>query len=343
MKLCGKKYSKPSPDSSKPSNMKHQRISAMAGLLSLCLFFSAAAQESEDKTQQREQRNAERNRERIEKQKEKHDQKFPEKFSEHISKTFQISDLSKGILAVYNLFGPVTVEGYSGNTITMEIDKTIYAKDRTVLEEGKKDTKLEFEKIGDSVVAYLLYPWDTRPDRDYDREYWKNRPRIEYECYLSFIIKVPASMLLRVSTVNEGDLAVKNVTGTLFVSNVNGGISIENARGTTKAHTINGDLSVNYLSNPPGPSSYYTLNGKLSVQYQSNLSADLQFKSMNGAFYTDFPNAELLPATVTKNEEKRDNGTVYRLNKDTRLRIGNGGSLLKFETLNGNIYIKKQS
>lgn len=64
---------------------------------------------------------------------------------------------------------------------------------------------------------------------------------------------------------------------------------------------------------------------------------------MNGAFYTDFPDVELLPPTVTKNQEKRGDGTIYKMNKDTKMRIGTGGKQFKFETLNGNIYIKKQS
>ncbi len=34
---------------------------------------------------------------------------------------------------------------------------------------------------------------------------------------------------------------------------------------------------------------------------------------------------------------------LYKLNKDTSIRIGNGGKILKFETFNGNIYIKKQA
>ena len=40
---------------------------------------------------------------------------------------------------------------------------------------------------------------------------------------------------------------------------------------------------------------------------------------------------------------KEGDGTVYKLNKTTAIRIGSGGKLFEFETLNGNVYIKKQS
>jgi hypothetical protein len=64
---------------------------------------------------------------------------------------------------------------------------------------------------------------------------------------------------------------------------------------------------------------------------------------MNGDFFTDFPQVELLPAAVTKVREKNGNGTVYKLNTITAVRFGKGGKTFKFETLNGNVYIKKQS
>jgi hypothetical protein len=64
---------------------------------------------------------------------------------------------------------------------------------------------------------------------------------------------------------------------------------------------------------------------------------------MHGDFYTDFHEVELLPATVTKVKEKKGEGIVYKLNTTTAVRFGKGGKIFKFETLNGNVYIKKQS
>jgi DUF4097 and DUF4098 domain-containing protein YvlB len=154
---------------------------------------------------------------------------------------------------------------------------------------------------------------------------------------------VPFGMNLHISTVNNGVITVNNVSGTLHLNNVNEEITIKNAKGTTFAHTINGDVTVSYLANPPEESSYYTINGSIRVSYQPGLSADLNLKSMNGDFFTDFPDAQSLPASVTKVHEKKGEGLVYKLNATTSIRFGKGGRTFKFETLNGNIYIKKQS
>ena len=63
---------------------------------------------------------------------------------------------------------------------------------------------------------------------------------------------------------------------------------------------------------------------------------------MNGEFYTDFDNVQVMPSKVTKTESKGSGGTVYKLSKNSDIRFGAGGKLFKFETLNGNVIIKKQ-
>lgn len=263
-------------------------------------------------------------------------------FKEHISKEFVLpDDTASSTLFIYNISGFIKVEGYSGDKVLLEMDKTISADDEKTLEQGKKEFRLAFDQKSDTIMAYIAEPYDSRPHRNW--KYNDDRHDIDYNYNVDFTVKVPYSMNLHISTVNDGIITVNNVSGTLHVNNVNEEISIKNAKGTTYAHTINGDVSVNYLDNPAGESSYYTINGDIRISYQPNLSADLQFKSMHGDFYTDFPEAELLPASVTKVQEKKGNGIVYKLNTITAVRFGKGGKVFKFETLNGDVYIKKQS
>ena len=268
-------------------------------------------------------------------------------FKQHISREFALPKATGGVLALYNLNGSLNVEGYSGDKVLIEVDERLTARDNDDLELGKKEFKLNFDTNADSIIVYISDPIDTRPCRDCDR--WERHGRydnnrdIPYDFDLVFTVKVPYHLNLDISTINKGDINVGGVTGTLNVNNVNGKITIKDAKGETKAHTINGNLTVNYLEVPTGNSEYYTLNGTLSVTYPPSLSADLQFKSWNGSFYTDFPKWEVLPVKVTKNVTKKGEGTEYQLIIDKQIRIGEGGRLLKFETMNGNIYIKRQA
>lgn len=261
---------------------------------------------------------------------------------EHISRQFTLSkSAANTVLAVYNINGFIKVEGYSGDKVMIEVDKTISAKTNEVLEEGKQEFKLEFSQNPDTVMAYIAEPYDSRPRRSWNRE--DRHRRIEYHYDLDFTIKVPYAMNLTVSTVNGGELIIKDVTGSVKANNVNGAITLTNVKGTTKVHTINGNVEANYTAIPPDQSSYYTLNGDIKISYPSGLNADCLFKSFHGDFYTDFQEVKIMPAQVTKNEEQKGDKTVYKLSKESQIRIGNGGQTLRFETFNGSVYIKKQS
>jgi hypothetical protein len=264
-----------------------------------------------------------------------------QEFKQHISKEFSLQKATGGVLALYNLNGSLNVEGYSGDKVLIEVDERLTADDTQTLEIGKKEFKLGFDQTADSIIVYIAEPFDTRPCRNCDRGW--NRRDIDYDFDLAFTIKVPYHMNLDISTVNKGDITVESVSGSMRVNNVNGKITIKDAKSNIRAHTINGNLTVNYLEAPTDSSEFYTLNGTLSVTFPQSLSADLQFKSWNGSFYTDFPKWEVLPVKVTKNVRKRENGTEYQLIIDRQIRIGEGGMLLKFETMNGNIYIKRQA
>jgi hypothetical protein len=263
-----------------------------------------------------------------------------QEFKEHIKKEFPVQKASANVLAIYDIDGSINVEGYAGDKVILEIDKIISAKNNEQLEAGKKEFRMEFEQKSDSIIVYIAEPYDSRPNRN---NRWDDHRRIEYRYQLEFTIKVPFDMNLDIRTVNKGSVTIGDVSGALKAHNVNGPITIKNAKGATEAHTINGNLTVNYLSVPPDSSTYYTLNGTLEVTYPAGLSANIQFKSMNGGFYTDFPDTEALPVYVTKNVDRNTHGTLYRLDVARQIKFGSGGKLFKFETMNGNIYVKKQS
>jgi hypothetical protein len=210
-------------------------------------------------------------------------------FKEHVSKEFKLTQSAgSNTLAIYNINGFIKVEGYAGDKVVLEIDKTISAKTNEYLEQGKEEFKLEFDQQSDSITAYIANPYDSRPNRS--NRNWDG-PKIHYHYELNFTVKVPYALNLHISTVNGGDVTVNDVTGALSVHNVNGAIKLVNAKGACKVPgQINGNVEANYrdaasrrirLSRP--------LNGDIKISYPAALSVDCQFKTFNGNFYTDFP------------------------------------------------------
>ena len=59
-------------------------------------------------------------------------------------------------------------------------------------------------------------------------------------------------------------------------------------------------------------------------------------KTFNGGLFTDF-DVQPLATKVASAGERRNGRFLYRANEFTRVRAGNGGPEITFETLNGNV------
>jgi len=259
--------------------------------------------------------------------------------TEKISKEFTLSgDASRQVLALYNIFGSVTVQGYSGSKVLLEATKTVSADAAATLEAGKKGVQLGFLQRNDSLVVYLSGPHDSRPRRNHS---WSS-DEVDYKYEVDFVLKVPYAINLHAATINGGEVNIQDVAGALSAHNVNGAIRIKNAKAGTKAHTVNGNVDVSYAASPAGSSSYKTINGEINVTYPKDMGGDVHFKSMHGELYTNFAQAQMLPRQVTQSQQKEGNGTKYKITKDTAVRLGKGGPDLRFETLNGDVTIKQQ-
>ena len=156
---------------------------------------------------------------------------------------------------------------------------------------------------------------------------------------MDFKVKIPASVNLLVSTINNGDILIENVKSPVKANNINGSIRLQNLMREADATTINGDVDVEYVQNPQRNCRFYTLNGDINALFQKGLGASIGFQSFNGSLYTNIDRVELLPVVVEK--EQDDKGTKYKVN-DNQFKIGSGGAYLDFETFNGNVYVKEK-
>lgn len=249
------------------------------------------------------------------------------------------------VLVIDNLNGNVEVEGGTENEVVIEIKQKISAKNEAKLAIGKQQSTIQFEQRGDSIIAYVPRSKKDccREEKGWSRERFYQWDGNDYESRQDFKVSVPKNTNLYLRTVNKGDIKVANIDGQLMVSNINGGIILDKITGITSATTVNGKVAVTYTANPPQDSEYKTLNGTITVNYQESLSADLTFKSMHGEFYTDFQISEYLNSVVEKKEDSgSDEGKKkYKISSRPAIRIGRGGAKHSFESLNGDIYVKK--
>lgn len=276
-------------------------------------------------------------------------------FEEKIVKEFSFEKKSPAnTVVVTNISGDVKVSGYDGEKVMLEVTKKIKAKTPERLELGKKEIQLGTKDLADTLIFFMeggcnefgrLNKRERRSSGIAWGYNWSHNGRHNdcdehYEYSLDFVLKVPRSVNVILSTVNDGDVSVENLNGALHVENVNGAIKLTNIRREAWASTINGDVDVEYSSNPEKSCRFYTLNGDINAWFQKGLTADMSFESFNGDLYTNVAQLESLPVVVEK--EEHDNGMKYKVNGN-RFRIGKGGILLDFETFNGDVYLKEKT
>jgi hypothetical protein len=250
----------------------------------------------------------------------------------------------------------VKVSGYEGDKILIEVEKVVRAKTDARLERGKAELKLGVLDRADTIMLFVEgacndfgkqnrnrngsrrngwgYDWNNCCGRGNDCD------RLDYDYEMNFTIKVPMSVHVSASTVNNGDITLENVQGSVLADNVNGSIRLTKISGPTYASTINGDVDLDYTRNPNGECRFYSLNGDINASFVKGLGAEVAFESFNGNFYTNIDNLETLPATVKQTTGKGE-GIKYKVGGN-RYKVGTGGPFLDFETFNGNAYLKEK-
>jgi hypothetical protein len=269
-----------------------------------------------------------------------HDRHFDVQEKEEIRRTLKLSGPA-GVseVTVDNVFGRVTVEGYAGSEVLLVAHKTIRAESQEKIRKAKDEVKLDITEKSGAVDIYVDGPFRCN-DRDRHHIHMDRDPG--YMVTYDFEIKVPLRTKLDVSTVNEGDIEIRNVAGDFDVSNVNGRVRMTGVDGSGRAQTVNGEVTVAFTRPPADRCSFKTINGEVVLSFPGTPSADFRIKTLNGEVYTDF-DVVTLPAKAAEVSGRTEGRFVFRSDRFLGVRTGKGGPEIKLETLNGDILIKKRS
>jgi hypothetical protein len=260
---------------------------------------------------------------------------WPVRHEETLVKKFVLSGAESRV-DVDNLFGYVHVMAGSGSAVEVRAHQIIRAETDADLALARKEVSLNFAEQPGSVSVLYDAPWRCHEHQDNCGD----QHRRFYEVIYDLDVIVPRSVHLAVSTVNNGDIQVKNTSGPFEIHDVNGGIEMQGISGSGEARTVNGPVSVRFVKDPEGACSMKTVNGSIDVYLPHDLSADLLFKTFNGQVYTDF---DVAPRPAQAQQAVRESGRfVYRSNRFVGGRVGRGGPEYKFETLNGDIRLHER-
>lgn len=246
-------------------------------------------------------------------------------------------------LILANINGSIQVEGYPGKNVLIEITRHIQAKTESHLERAKNEIALGVINRVDTLIIYThdgcnQFKYRSKSRRRSGNYEWNTERQCDlvYDYKTDLVVKLPYQTHLDVSTVNDGDILVNNVNGTITANNINGSIKLTALQSATTASTINGDVELEYAGNPTDHCQYYTLNGDINAWFKKGLAANLSFKSFNGELFSNVEQLESLPALL----KKETNGKI-KLSAN-QYKISKGGVQLDFETFNGNVYLREK-
>jgi hypothetical protein len=245
---------------------------------------------------------------------------------------------AKNLVIVDNVWGDVRVTGYDGEEIRMKAKKHLSARSEAVLTEIEQEVLLDITEDDTVIELYVDGPFRNGDHRS--RYHHWNRYQ-DIEARFDFEIEIPKGTDLDLSTVNDGEITVQNVTGNYDVHNVNGGIVMEKIGGSGEAYSVNGDVTIDFVKNPAIDSRYGSLNGEVRLTFLPDLSADFHLKTFNGEIYSDFPVISL-PAEAVKSTEKEKGRYVYKVSRMTAVRAGEGGPKIVLDGFNGDMFILKK-
>jgi DUF4097 and DUF4098 domain-containing protein YvlB len=227
-------------------------------------------------------------------------------------------------IKVHALNGSIKVTAYEGKDVVVEVES-----DKK--EEGSSAGSGGMRRIGGGGAEVTAKEDDNTVNIDAGLSQVK-----------MISVKVPTNTAeLEVSTVNDGNIIVKDIGGQIEINNVNGWIKAEDVSGSVVANTVNGDVIVGFKAvNPQAAMAFSTLNGKVDVTFPATIKAKVKLKADQGDVFSDFD------VTIEKQQpsaEKHNDSHMYKISIEDWVygSINGGGPEIMMKTTNGSVYVRK--
>jgi len=221
-----------------------------------------------------------------------------------------------GTLEVHGISGSVHATLASGTRVEVEAV-------RRGRKDDPEDVKIEVIERGERVIVCARYPNPSGGLNDCASEHQNVE---DCDVNVEFTVRVPANVSFVARNVN-GSIEATGLQGPVNATTVNGNVDVSTTA-SAEAKTVNGSIEVR-MGMPDDDDrelEFETVNGKIALEVPRDLDADVDAKTANGSIRSELP--------VEVKSSKTDPWNVHR-----RLvgRIGEGGTRLRMETVNGSI------
>ena len=226
-------------------------------------------------------------------------------------------------LEVKGISGNVSAVLASGNTAEVVAEKRGRSSDFDEVEIRV------VEENGGITICAIYQPWrfpenscdqDHRDNRDDEREHRNIDVSVDFE------VQVPAGVEF-VGTTIAGDVEARGMESEVTATTVSGDIYVSTSE-LAWATTVSGEIEIEIGTLDWDELDFNTVNGDITLYLPAGLDADVDFNSLSGDFDTDFD-------ISVRSRRSRWIGSRVRGT------IGDGGRELSFNTVNGDVRLRR--
>lgn len=233
-----------------------------------------------------------------------------------------------GLLRILSGEGDITVEGYDGQGVIIEM-KSSFKNDLNLPEDEKAKGMKRISGFGltissvkeenaivitrsmrDESELFIKVPFNTSlqfgggaarpaariappvPPEPPDGQFDPTAPDVYIDSFfenLGGFLENVFSSFNPFGGMSSGDITISNIAGEIEVNTREGDISLNNISGEVVAHSIDGELSIVFKEVPKEvPMAFSTIDGDIDVTFPKKTKATVSAKNVDGDIYTDF-------------------------------------------------------
>lgn len=186
------------------------------------------------------------------------------------------------------------------------------------------DVRILVDQDGRGVTVCAVYGDENRRSchDDHDHEGDRNR---NIRVSVDFVVQVPAGVDFRPSVVS-GDIDADGLRSDVFANAVSGSITVA-TEGIVEARTVSGSIVAEMGASEIPDLEFQTVSGDITLFLRPDANVDVRVSTLSGDFSTE------LPVEITRRRDRFVGSSV-------RGRLGEGGPVLRFETVSGDIELR---